>query len=287
MDPVLSLSIHGLTQDAAYRKLDEEIASLQSRLCSLRTLRNALSPICKIPTELLSKIFTHTQEPDRSSLYDGVDLATRFVITWVCRHWRDIALTSANLWTVISSQKMNPPLFLDVFEELLTRSRNMGLSICLSRPTIPALKVCMSHMSRIQHLRLEDSLVASEADELLNQPALLLTSLELHNMALRSAFKFSEVFPNLEHLVIESTPFITPSPLITPVLTTLRIVNPILSVGVDYILGLLPSFQRLTELVLSQCFGAQNVIHQQFCRDYVHVYSHSSPIGRSQLCRPI
>ncbi|TFK71933.1 hypothetical protein BDN72DRAFT_895186 [Pluteus cervinus] len=253
MTSLASLSIHGLTPDAAYRKLDEEIAQLQSRLCSLRTLRNTLSPICKIPTELLSKIFTHTQEYNSPTFYGKVDLHARWIVSWVCRHWRDIALTSPSLWTIICSQRTKTRISLDLFQELLIRSRNMPLFVGLHNPPLDTLKMCLSHMPRIQHLRLASTLLPEVAD-LLDQPAPLLTSLELRIVALRSATNFQGVYPRLKRLIIETTPFVALSALITPVLTTLRIINPVLQMGVNDLIGQLPSLQRLTELVLGQCF---------------------------------
>ncbi|TFK59942.1 hypothetical protein BDN72DRAFT_748754, partial [Pluteus cervinus] len=93
-----SFDINGLTLEEVYRELDSEISQLQDRLCSLRTFRNSLPPISKIPMELLSKIFHHSQEDDSSPFSDDVDIRTRFFISWVCRHWRETALITPSLW---------------------------------------------------------------------------------------------------------------------------------------------------------------------------------------------
>ncbi|TFK60886.1 hypothetical protein BDN72DRAFT_751234, partial [Pluteus cervinus] len=71
-------------------------------LCSLRTLRNSLAPVSQIPTELLSKIFVHSQDCGDISIVGEIDLTTRLPISWVCRHWREIALATPALWTVIA-----------------------------------------------------------------------------------------------------------------------------------------------------------------------------------------
>ncbi|TFK61403.1 hypothetical protein BDN72DRAFT_904138 [Pluteus cervinus] len=253
-----SFSLYGLTPEAAYQKLDVEIARLESCLSAFRTLRNSLSPICKIPVGLLSKVLIHTQEWDDSTFCDDRDLHTRFSVSWVCRHWRDVALTTPSLWAVISAKK-ETILRSDFVEELLTRSCNAGLAVNLYKPSSDVLESCLAHMPRVQHFRLKYP-YEERVVELVLEPAPIIVSLELINVALASTPIFSKVHPRLRHLVIEKVPF-TISPSITPNLTTLRIVGPSWPIRVENLVNILPSLPHLTDVTLIQCLiSAEDVV---------------------------
>ncbi|TFK60884.1 hypothetical protein BDN72DRAFT_778851, partial [Pluteus cervinus] len=125
----------GLSLEDAYHKLDAEIDQLQERLCSLRTFRNTLPPISQIPTEILSRIFFHSQKDNTPAFPDDVDAKTRFFVSWVCRHWRSTALATPGLWTAISKKSRDVSIQVDFARKLLLRSRNLGLAINLCKPS--------------------------------------------------------------------------------------------------------------------------------------------------------
>ncbi|TFK63600.1 hypothetical protein BDN72DRAFT_882019 [Pluteus cervinus] len=257
-DPLL-LGLHELDLEDVYKRLDKEISWLQERLCSLRTLRNSLPPIAKIPAEILSKIFSELQEPIRTSLLDDVDVRSRFYISWVCRHWRRTALGTPSLWTIISKQNRNSPIDVDIARDLLARSHNFNISIHLSQPTRDMLTVLTSHMHRTEHLRMSNVPTSMESDELLSQPAPMLASLDLDNTHIPSNLVFTGALPQLCRLSVADMDFLTPSPLVTPTLTSLRMVRIEDGIDVSYLLGVLPSLQNLRELALIQALYDQHV----------------------------
>ncbi|TFK59795.1 hypothetical protein BDN72DRAFT_905541 [Pluteus cervinus] len=199
-----SFSICGLTLEAAYQKLDEEIASLQGRLSALCTLRNSLAPISTLPVELISKIFVHTQR-DHLMFTKQTDLRSRLLVSWVCRRWRDIALTTPTLWTTISKIKKTAILRSDCARELLVRSRSMGLAVNLCEPSHDALEIFLAQMSRMKHFRLKYNRLQNGSQ--LIPPAPALVSLELIKVIPPSTLIFGGDHPCLRHLSMKSVPF--------------------------------------------------------------------------------
>ena len=105
--------------------IDEEITKQILSLCNLRTRRNTLSLISRLPTETLATIFIHCAHD-----YHCEDSShfTRTVPDWVnvsyvCRHWRNVALNCPTLWSYIfmKSQRWT--------EELLARSKQASLKL--------------------------------------------------------------------------------------------------------------------------------------------------------------
>ncbi|TFK68815.1 hypothetical protein BDN72DRAFT_768745, partial [Pluteus cervinus] len=77
-------------------QIDQEINALEGRILSLRTARNRLAPVSRIPMEVLTEIFSLTQDISDES-YGRAAL----VISWVCQHWREMALGFPALWSCI------------------------------------------------------------------------------------------------------------------------------------------------------------------------------------------
>ncbi|TFK68560.1 hypothetical protein BDN72DRAFT_841664 [Pluteus cervinus] len=247
-----SFSTYGLILEDAYKKLDDKIAQLQERLCSLRTFRNSFAPISKIPRELLSKVFSHTQEYSGLPLQDNMDVMTRFFVSWVSRDWRNTALATPSLWTVISNKNKKIPVQIDLAEALLIRSSNWSLSVDLFHPSPDVLHACRSHMPRVQHLRLLSSPLIEELDQLLTQPAPLLTFLDLDGDLPTNPLL--GVHPHLRFLKISNTVIQKALPLIAPTITNLHMINPAQSIRVHHFVNALASLPNLSELVLVKCF---------------------------------
>ncbi|KAF9245224.1 hypothetical protein BU15DRAFT_41300 [Melanogaster broomeanus] len=111
--------------EEAQARIDDDIAALHLSICALRTQRNALSPISRLPPEILATIFVHC-----ARLYFGDfrlpcawQVPPWVNVSYICRHWRDVALNCAPLWTFlfVSSQRWT--------EELLSRSKMAPLKI--------------------------------------------------------------------------------------------------------------------------------------------------------------
>ncbi|KAF8552418.1 hypothetical protein OG21DRAFT_128585 [Imleria badia] len=217
-----------MTTTDTQEHLDDEIAALTLMLCNLRTQRNALSPISRLPLEILASIFIHyarSCQKTQRGIPDWVNVAR------VCRHWRDVALNCSTLWSFlfVSSKHCT--------DELLARSKRVPLKVRVdseypkqSRELNLLEKVALQ-ADRIQDLCLR--LARREAERilsLLSSPAPLLETLEislersnyLGETSLVSGVLFDGHTPALRKLELINYAF----PLISPTLrglTSLRL----------------------------------------------------------------
>ncbi|TFK62433.1 hypothetical protein BDN72DRAFT_777086, partial [Pluteus cervinus] len=94
----------------ARAKIDAEIQVLQDRIRSLRSSRNTLAPIHRLPPEVMTQIFMWVQLLYRGTLernaIDAAFLPKWIRATHVCQHWRGVALSSKALYTTILSQNL-------------------------------------------------------------------------------------------------------------------------------------------------------------------------------------
>ena len=101
--------------------MKEQIAFHSHQAAQLRNLLNTRLPISKLPPEILSEVFLcqaamlrqKRMKLHTTSTAEDLDIHTPFYawlnVSHVCRHWREVALKCANLWTWA------------VFEELVQR----------------------------------------------------------------------------------------------------------------------------------------------------------------------
>ncbi|KAI0079395.1 hypothetical protein K474DRAFT_651777 [Panus rudis PR-1116 ss-1] len=149
----------------------------QEVLCKLQDNRNAhyqrnyqlnaRSPINTLPAEVLSLIFLEYKnsfDSDQSENYTMIQ-SQLLSITFVCRHWRSVALGCANLWNNIeigrSTRWDYTLLFLRLFKQT-------PLSICIKpcRHVPIARGLVVQNMYRIQTYR-------EEVDRRFHEPPLL------------------------------------------------------------------------------------------------------------------
>ncbi|KAF8199129.1 hypothetical protein BJ912DRAFT_845297 [Pholiota molesta] len=137
-----------------YRQIDEAIQQHQNSISALRSRRNALAPISRLPPEVFCHIFLfakarHSRRDEEMHPLEWIKL------THVSHHWRNIAVNSPNLWVDL------PVLHLHWTEEMLRRSKNASVIINASLGTPdsvpPGLELALKHSSRIEDfsLRLE------------------------------------------------------------------------------------------------------------------------------------
>ncbi|KAJ8463154.1 hypothetical protein ONZ45_g17683 [Pleurotus djamor] len=86
-----------LTNFAAQRALDEEIATHEAIIRNLKARRNTHSAACKLPDEILSLIFVIL----KSESVNIGSLALWSSILGVCHHWRQIILNTPMFWSWI------------------------------------------------------------------------------------------------------------------------------------------------------------------------------------------
>ncbi|TFK66760.1 hypothetical protein BDN72DRAFT_859617 [Pluteus cervinus] len=83
------------------KKLDEEIRALEKRIISLRTSRNALALINRLPMEILTEIFACVQ-----ASYNCFQMVKWLRVAHVCKNWRTISFSSRNLWSTLPTHRV-------------------------------------------------------------------------------------------------------------------------------------------------------------------------------------
>ncbi|KAF9241054.1 hypothetical protein BU15DRAFT_73539 [Melanogaster broomeanus] len=125
-----SLSMEHTTSKSALAeaqaRTDNEIALLKLSICALLTRRNALLPVSRLPYEILATIFLYQayyfyEDPRYSGMWGSAPPWAN--VSYVCRHWRSVALSCPSLWSFlfVSSPRGT--------EELLSRSKTVPLRI--------------------------------------------------------------------------------------------------------------------------------------------------------------
>ncbi|KAJ6468679.1 hypothetical protein C8R47DRAFT_1151328 [Mycena vitilis] len=150
---VAELRVHILHLERTLSELRLQQSKAQERLDSYTY------PVLTLPTELVSKIFTHVLPP----YPDFPQLAGPFSptpLTQVCQRWREIALGTPALWSFISSFDNNQNgRELHVFTLWLKRSLHHPLSIRLGTDTTWAcdelIAAVIPHRACWQYLKID------------------------------------------------------------------------------------------------------------------------------------
>lgn len=142
----------------------------------LRSRKNELLGIFRLPTELLVTVFKYLEEDQRYDESASSDVPACVVVSRVCRYWRSVAYAYPALWTHIRST--NPRLVAIMLE----KSRNLPLVIMYKSPAPPrrCLQPIISHLPRIKSLQFRalDIYADSIIQWLSSQPAPLLELFE-------------------------------------------------------------------------------------------------------------
>ncbi|TFK68406.1 hypothetical protein BDN72DRAFT_841788 [Pluteus cervinus] len=175
------MSVTGSRPVNAMNLIDQEIKTLEDRILLLRTARNRLAPVSRIPMELFSEIFLLAR--DNSEKPSGRMVLT---ISWVCRSWQDMALGVPQLWSRIDFTQY------DWVQAFLDRSATAKLIVLANAETTnPAIEQFLQHLPRIRDLTLHVPTNSGGGGRLLSSdrwttPALNLQSLVLANVVLRA-----------------------------------------------------------------------------------------------------
>ena len=140
----------------AIARMDEEIARPTDTLSNLE--KNTLCFIYRLPTETLEAIFiqnAHDYFRDARGWRCGPIVPSWVNVSYVSRHWRNVALNCATLWTYLF---VTTPRWT---EELLARSKQASLKLDVyacgrdeERRVFRFLEQVMDHVERIQELDL-------------------------------------------------------------------------------------------------------------------------------------
>ncbi|KAG1882607.1 hypothetical protein F4604DRAFT_343344 [Suillus subluteus] len=130
----------------AQTEIDDELEALEERKRALRTRRNTHSPISSIPPELLSTIFVfHVQQTQSRYSPDNPNILSWRIIGRICRHWREIALGTPELWATpfLNCSKAT--------DEMLTRSKMAPLNLKIGRRyRMDCIQKALMHMERLE-----------------------------------------------------------------------------------------------------------------------------------------
>ena len=155
----LGLAGQGAPQSDSYDALDTAIASLTAQLVSLKSRRNALAPVSRMPPELFSRCFTLVVNSCEDKVEGAYELNS---IAHVCRHWRKVALADHALW---SSSDYTVP---DLAHTMLLRAGGSALSLAfpLGMEGIDdvAKSALMAKRTQIQSLQISASRSSLAAD---------------------------------------------------------------------------------------------------------------------------
>ncbi|KAF7345677.1 hypothetical protein MVEN_01587500 [Mycena venus] len=158
--------------------IDEEIARVRERLRQLEEEREILlnfraknrgilSPLRKMPSELLSEIFSWTLPSARnSSLRRGFHTReSPWVLTHVSRQWRAVAVSNPSLWSLITityQAHTNPSSLypLPMVETQLARAQKLNLHFfgsetADSSPQLEIFRCLANHVSQWEQLSLQ------------------------------------------------------------------------------------------------------------------------------------
>ncbi|TFK68837.1 hypothetical protein BDN72DRAFT_878790 [Pluteus cervinus] len=120
MEPLCDFGHDGYDEkEVARRRIDDEILQLKRRLHVLCSERNKLASICCLPAEVLSEIFLYCKD------ISGLPQIMALTISWICQHWRHLALNLPSLWNTIDD------IDKDWVEYALSRSKNADLNVDL------------------------------------------------------------------------------------------------------------------------------------------------------------
>ncbi|TFK68400.1 hypothetical protein BDN72DRAFT_841783 [Pluteus cervinus] len=185
------------------REIDEEIQKLQAQIRALRTRRNRLTLISKLPAEIMTLIFSIARDLHLTDLSPSMGKAI-LIITWVCQDWRELAFAIPELWNVIDLKAI------EFVQSSLERSKNLPLSVELLgiTPDTPSLPFILQSIPRTKSLQLT-SLVDQPNLSLAagwQQPAPLLEKLTLDSFSF-SNMSFAGTIPPLRKLSLSECRF--------------------------------------------------------------------------------
>ncbi|TFK71276.1 hypothetical protein BDN72DRAFT_958199 [Pluteus cervinus] len=256
-----SFSLAGLTPDTAYETIMTEILRSENHTYDQNVLHNSTTPVSRLPNELLSRVMELAYQMSRSPS------RTRLYLSWVCRHWRYVAIGFPQLWCTIKRGPWIDSMCTAYIEECIARSEaidlEVDLEVDLRSPPDGLLKLCMSQFHRIRSLvhaparslTLASVLsLRSRPAELWNRPAPSLSSLALTGTFL-PLNPFDGVYPGLKSLKLKQCGFDRSFPLSISTLTTLHIVFPVDAIPVDFLVRRLSMMPSLIAVYLRACLA--------------------------------
>ncbi|KAL0072682.1 hypothetical protein AAF712_000445 [Marasmius tenuissimus] len=177
------VSLSNLDYRLLLEKYDLKIRETEEKARSLKSRRNLVVPVCRLPTEILAGVFALCNALEPEEIHGLRNTArkqpTSIRLKHVCRHWRTVALNSPSVWC-------SPNFAFPVLaREMLQLSKCAHLSIdahvsCTPNFRLDVLSEALKHISRTRCLFIE----ARKADiettlSAVTEPAPFLRSMQL------------------------------------------------------------------------------------------------------------
>ncbi|TFK65160.1 hypothetical protein BDN72DRAFT_209057 [Pluteus cervinus] len=231
----------GENDDEMRHIIDAEVLQLRLRVSKLLSKRNALAPISRLPTELMTIIFIYARDFSKNKSMSTMALK----LSWICRDWRHISLNASRLWAEIDFKFGRQA----GVQEFLSRSRQALLSVALSCDS-EVTDTILDSTHRICGFDLSFDAFEPHRSNHLNlhhiwmKDAPFLRSLTLHGTYLPEI-----PLAHLQHLQLRNCAFQWSSPQLCA-LTTLSIVDPATTTALVDLLSNLAGLPELTHLTL-------------------------------------
>ncbi|KAF8143265.1 hypothetical protein K438DRAFT_650423 [Mycena galopus ATCC 62051] len=158
--PIISRLYRRLSrQDDKISRLRTQLERLEQERATVEAefLRNIaiLSPLRRVPAEILSEIFTSTLLPDRKVMGRcNIGLGdSPWVLTHVCGRWRTVALASSSLWSFVGIDYSKRDLYpLPLLQAQLQRASRIRVEFMLHVPFSSDRTISENHLALFQLL---------------------------------------------------------------------------------------------------------------------------------------
>jgi len=152
---------------AAQADIDNEIRRLNDCICSLKSRKNSLCPVSRLPPEVLSEVFLVLAEQLQAQDRFKVDFKW-ISVAHVCHLWRNVALQHGRLWGKIDVTKP------DRTRVFVDRSKGAPLAVRQSfigsLAELPNAFTDPSYRYRELHLRAKEGQLGPNVLQVLNSP---------------------------------------------------------------------------------------------------------------------
>lgn len=202
----------------AERKLAREIDAAERALVALRSHKNNISLLARVPHEVFSEIFGILAKEDPPVVTDSHALGW-IVVTHVCHRWRTIALKNSSLWRLVDHNIGGQWMKIR-----LARSQPMSVHLKLRFPhsehwpNDETLTHALSQLHRIERLGLHDCITQSKFElirDLLAQDSATLREIHIAPRTVQglpenednlviATDTFTGNFPNLRSMILKN-----------------------------------------------------------------------------------
>ncbi|KAI0642462.1 hypothetical protein C8Q79DRAFT_929406 [Trametes meyenii] len=232
--PLTIVKVSDATRQAR-KTIQDDIDAYGRAVADLKTRLNTLTPIGRLPEELLSQTLVFVAMDSYEAAPDAPRHSLQwFTVTHVCRHWRRVAHASPRYWSYIRTT--HPTLFEEVVER--TKSVPLYIRVAYHYPEWQGLRKTLDMIARESHrakeIRVEGQYQEvhqfckqlSEGMKLLETLSLIDTNRRLFGECISPPVvpmvAAAGLVPRLRELVLRNLPFTWGDPIFrSPSLTTL------------------------------------------------------------------